>query len=103
MAESAAPLLEAVRVAGRRVLSEHEAKEVLTACGIPVTREVLVSAREEVAAAAATIGYPLVIKACSPDIAHKTERGLVRLDVRSEGEALRAVGHLNTYYGRRHG
>jgi succinyl-CoA synthetase beta subunit len=94
MAESAAPLLEAVRVAGRRVLSEHEAKGVLATCGIPVTREVLVSAREEVAPAAAAIGYPLVVKACSPDIAHKTERGLVRLDVRSKGEALRAFDEI---------
>ena len=93
---SVAQILETARAAGRRVLSEHEAKEVLAACGIPVTREVLVSAREEVAAAAAAIGYPLVVKACSPDIAHKTERGLVRLDVRSEGEALRAYAEITS-------
>jgi succinyl-CoA synthetase beta subunit len=89
-----AQLLEAARAAGRRVLSEHEAKGVLAAYGIPVTREVLVTAREEVAAAAAAIGYPLVVKACSPEVAHKTEQGLVRLDVRTESEALRAFDEI---------
>ena len=70
--ERAAQILEAARAAGRRVLSEHEAKQVLAAYGIPVTREVLAASREEVAPAAAEVGYPLVMKACSAEIAHKT-------------------------------
>jgi len=90
----AAQILEGARLDGRRVLSEHEAKGVLAAYGIPVTREVLATARGEVAAAAAAIGFPLVVKACSPEIAHKTERGLVRVDLRSESEALRAFDEI---------
>lgn len=90
----AAQILQAARAAGRRVLTEYEAKGVLAAYGIPVTREVLVTSREEVPAAAAAVGYPLAIKACSAEIAHKTERGLVRLDVRREEEALRAFDEI---------
>jgi len=92
--ERAAQILETARAAGRRVLSEHQAKGVLAAYGIPVTREALVTTRGEVTAAAAAIGFPLVIKACSPEIAHKTERGLVRLDVRRKDEALRAFDEI---------
>lgn len=89
-----AQILAAARAAGRRVLSEHEAKGVLAAYGIPVTREVLVCSRDEVDAAVASIGYPLVMKACSPGIAHKTERGLVRLDLRHEGETRLAFDEI---------
>lgn len=90
----AAQILQAARASGRRVLTEYEAKGVLAGHGIPVTREVLVTSREEVPAAAAAVGYPLAIKACSAEIAHKTERGLVRLDVRREEEALRAFDEI---------
>jgi acyl-CoA synthetase (NDP forming) len=44
--------------------------------------------------AAAEIGYPLVIKACSADIAHKTEKGLIRVDVRNDQEALTAFDEI---------
>jgi len=75
---------------GRKTLSEYEAKRVLAAYGIPVTREFLVVNRNDMGKAADRVGYPLVVKGCSPDIAHKTEKGLVRVDVRSSGEALAA-------------
>ena len=75
---------------GRKTLSEYESKQVLDDFGIPVTREVLVEERGVVASAAGGIGYPLVMKVCSSEIAHKTERGLIHVDIRSEEEALRA-------------
>jgi succinyl-CoA synthetase beta subunit len=90
----AAEIIRAAQAGGRRTLSEHEAKQILAGYGIPVTREVLVEAREEVVAAAAAVGYPLAMKACSAEIPHKTEKGLVRLDVRSEGEALLAFDEI---------
>ena len=72
---------------GRSALSEYESKRVLAAYDIPVTREVLVKDARDLAEAAGKIGYPLVLKGCSPDIAHKTEQGLIRVDVRNELEA----------------
>jgi acetate---CoA ligase (ADP-forming) subunit beta len=88
---------------GRSVLSEYEAKQVLAAYGIPVTREYLVENRADVEKAAKEIGYPLVMKGCSSEIAHKTEKGLIHVDIRSNAEALKAFDEikkrLNVYSG----
>ncbi|MFW6115250.1 MAG: acetate--CoA ligase family protein [Thermodesulfobacteriota bacterium] len=75
---------------GQQSLSEHEAKTVLSSYGIPVTRELLVESADDVHRAAQEIGYPVVMKACAPDITHKTERDLIRTDIRNEAEALDA-------------
>jgi len=69
---------------GRRTLSEFESKKLLAAYNITVTREFLVEADKDLAAALKEIGYPLVMKGCSADIAHKTEKGLIKVDIRTE-------------------
>ena len=85
-----ARLLREAAARGQQALAEHEAKQVLAAYGLPVTREILVGSREEAAPAAAEIGYPVALKASSPEIPHKTERGLVRLGLADEAAALAA-------------
>lgn len=72
---------------GRAVLSEHESKEVLAYYQIPVSREIPVDNAEALIAAAQEIGYPLVLKGCSSEISHKTEKGLIYLDIRNDHEA----------------
>ncbi|MFZ7110496.1 MAG: acetate--CoA ligase family protein [Desulfatiglandales bacterium] len=72
---------------GRKTLSEYESKIVLSSYGIPVTREVLAHNLDELRKASAQIGYPFVLKGCSPVIAHKTEKGLILTDIRNEKEA----------------
>jgi acetyl-CoA synthetase (ADP-forming) len=72
---------------GRSRLSEYESKLVLASYGLPVTSERLAENHTELNTAAAKIGYPLVIKASSHGIAHKTEKGLIRVDVRNDEEA----------------
>jgi acyl-CoA synthetase (NDP forming) len=79
---------------GHKALSEYEAKQVLAAYNIPVTKELLVEKRSEVKKAAQKIGYPLVMKGCSAEIAHKTEKGLIHVDIRNEQEALRAFDEI---------
>jgi succinyl-CoA synthetase beta subunit len=79
---------------GRNTLSEYESKELLQAYGIHVTREAVVKDESALKAAARTIGYPMVLKGCSPKLSHKTERGMVHLDVRNEAEALQAFQHI---------
>jgi len=79
---------------GRSSLSEHEAALLLASYGIPTARQILVQDRTELAAALRTIGYPLVLKGCSPAISHKTEKNLVRLDVRTEAEAMTAYDEI---------
>jgi acetyl-CoA synthetase (ADP-forming) len=79
---------------GQQALSEYEAKQVLAAYDIPVTREILVEKRSDVEKAAQEIGYPLVMKGCSAEIAHKTEKGLIHVDIRSAQEALGAFDEI---------
>jgi acyl-CoA synthetase (NDP forming) len=79
---------------GRRVLSEHESKEVLRAHGITVTREREVHDEREFREALVEIGFPLVIKACGPKLSHKTEQGLVHVDIRTQQEAMAAFKEL---------
>lgn len=79
---------------GRSRLSEYESKLILASYGLPVTAEILASTPGELRQAAAQIGYPLVIKACSADMAHKTEKGLIRLDIRNDAEALIAFDEI---------
>ena len=79
---------------GRSTLSEYESKQVLASYGIPVTPEELVINPEDLSQAIHKIGYPLVMKGCAAEIAHKTERGLIRLDVRNEDEARTAFKEI---------
>jgi acetyl-CoA synthetase (ADP-forming) len=78
----------------RSTLSEYESKQVLASYGIPVTPEELVINPEDLSQALHKIGYPLVMKGCAAEIAHKTERGLIRLDVRNEDEARTAFKEI---------
>jgi acetate---CoA ligase (ADP-forming) len=69
-------------------LTEHASKEVLKAYGIPVTKDVLCGTAAEAVKAAKSIGFPVVMKAISPDVLHKSDRGLVKLGV-SDAQAVR--------------
>jgi acetyl-CoA synthetase (ADP-forming) len=79
---------------GRNALSEHESKELLRRYDIPVTREIETADEKEILTAVNEIGYPLVMKACAPDLSHKTERGLVRVDIRNDEEAVSAFREM---------
>jgi acetyltransferase len=63
------------------VLDEAATRTLLEAYSIPVPRTILACSRTQAAEAAAAIGFPVVLKIQSPDIAHKTEAGGVALDV----------------------
>lgn len=78
----------------RGPLGEHESKEVLRAYGIPTTRDLLVSSATEAVRAATALGGPVVLKVASPDIAHKSDLGLVRIGLRSAAEIRRAHAEL---------
>jgi succinyl-CoA synthetase beta subunit len=74
-----------------RVLSEHDAKQLLAAAGVPVAAERLARSAEEAQAAAQALGCPVALKINSPDIAHKSEIGGVLLNVATPEAA--AVGY----------
>ena len=88
--ESRAKVIQAALAEGRTLLSEYESKELLRAYAIPVTREKEVHDEKGFKGALAEIGFPLVIKASGPGLSHKTERGLVHVDIRNRSEAMAA-------------
>jgi acyl-CoA synthetase (NDP forming) len=85
---------EALRRAPGDVLTEREAKRVLAMYGVPVVAERLVQGAEEAVEAAETLGYPVVLKIESADIPHKTEAGVVRLNLRSAAEVRAACAEI---------
>ncbi len=68
------------------MLTEHEAKRVLAAYGLCVTRDIRVQTVEQAVAAASSLGYPVALKAESPDIPHKTDAGVLRLNLQNEAQ-----------------
>jgi acetyl-CoA synthetase (ADP-forming) len=79
---------------GKRSLSEYESKQVLASYQIPVTREVLVDNEKDLLKATQEIGFQLVLKGCSSEITHKTEKGMIKVDIRNEDEAKHAFKEI---------
>ena len=69
---------------GQKALSEYESKQCLNAYGIPITKEALATSPEDAVSAAETIGYPVALKACSPQLMHKSESGVIELGIKDE-------------------
>jgi acyl-CoA synthetase (NDP forming) len=84
---------------GQKGLSEYDSKRLLQAYGFPVVREVLVQSRSGAVKAAKEIGLPVVLKGCSPEIAHKTEKKLIEVDLRSLKEVERAYEQIGQRVG----
>lgn len=84
---------------GQSALSEYESKQLLAKYGIPITVERLAITADDATAAAAEIGYPVVLKACGPEITHKTERELVVVGVRNSEELRFAFDKINANLG----
>jgi acetyl-CoA synthetase len=91
--EAAAAASAAIRSAGP-ALTEREAKAALVPYGIPVVEEVLATSAAAAVAAARRLGFPVAMKAESPDIPHKTEAGVIRLDLRDETAVEQAFGAI---------
>ena len=77
-----------VFVPSTETLSEEASKRLLSPFGLPFAVERIALTIDDACAAANSIGYPVVVKVSGDTIAHKTERGLVRLRLADE-EAVR--------------
>ncbi len=73
-----------------KTLSEHESKQLLSYYGIPVVEEAMAVSPDEAIKIAEKIGYPVVLKIDSPDIAHKTEADAVRLGITNRDKLVHA-------------
>jgi len=77
-------------------INEADAKRLLGAAGIPFAPEKIARTRDEAVAAATGIGFPVVLKVLSPDIAHKSEAGGVVLGLRNAGEVAAGYDRMMT-------
>jgi len=76
----------------KQALNENESKTILSSYGIPVVREKVVSNPDAAVRVAGELGYPVVLKALGARLMHKTERGLVFLDLKDEKAIRKAAG-----------
>lgn len=83
------PICPQTLVGEARLLDEWQSKQALQAFGLPTPHGVL-STPNEALSAANTLGYPLVLKAVSAQLPHKTEAGAVALNLR-DAQALKAA------------
>ena len=78
-----AAIIQQARTRNRQLLTEVEAKAALSAAGIPVSETRLARSRDEALTYAQALGFPVVLKICSPDIVHKSDVGGVALNLRT--------------------
>jgi acetate---CoA ligase (ADP-forming) len=80
---------------GRRAINEYDSKRLLSGFGVPITREVRVATIAEAESAARELSYPVVLKALSDEIPHKTELGLVAIGLKNDEELARACAQMS--------
>lgn len=83
-------VLAQARSEGRTLLNEVEAKQVLIDAGVPATATSLATSPAEAKQQAEAMGFPVVLKIVSPDIAHKSDVGGVKLNLK-DGDAVAAA------------
>ena len=93
----ASEILSAVRNSGRTILTEYESKKLLEAYGIPSVPTEIAETEDAAVAAAAVIGYPVVLKLHSFTITHKTDVGGVILNLPDAASVRHAFAQIRDH------
>lgn len=88
--EEACRILKEAKSKKQRALDEYDAKRLLSCYGIQIPKEQLAHDKQEAEMAAEKIGFPVAVKACDPEIMHKSDRALVYLNVRQKQDLIEA-------------
>ncbi len=75
-------------------MDEYLSKKILAEIGLPTVEEALAETADQALDLARDFGYPLVLKGIAPDLIHKTEENMVRLDLGSDREVGEAYADL---------
>ena len=81
-------ILEKALSLGRQALNEHESKSLISSFGVPVVSEKTAGNIDDAVTISEAMGFPVVVKALGAGLMHKTERGLVRVNL-SSSQAVR--------------
>ena len=92
-------LIRRVRAEGRRSLTEMESKKLLASYGVPVARDRMAASEREAVLQAQKTGYPVVVKGHGAKLQHKTERGLVKTNLKSAKEVREAFRTIRASAG----
>ncbi len=96
--ETTKGIIDAAFAEGRDAIAEHDAKRLLAACGAPVIEEFFARDPEAAAAAAESMGYPVVVKGCAAGVAHKSDVGLVALHLDDREAVVTAARTMQGVY-----
>ena len=89
-----AEILGKARKEKRTLLTEIESKEWLKAARIPVVETKLATSKTEAMELAKQLGFPVVMKIVSPDVAHKSDAGGVKLNIQNATQAGKAYSEI---------
>jgi acyl-CoA synthetase (NDP forming) len=101
--KTSAEIIQVAMNEGRKALFEHEAKALARAVGIIVPKSELVGPEHEkdIVIAGERLGFPLALKAESIEVLHKTEAGVVVLDIKNKVELASAVKRIRNNVSQR--
>ncbi len=92
-------ILNAAKISGRTSLSEYDSKRLLKTYGIPVISERVAATADDAVIAAEKTGFPIVLKGLGSKLLHKTEMGLVYLNLRDAQDVQSAAKSIRTGAG----
>ncbi|MDR2698982.1 MAG: acetate--CoA ligase family protein [Candidatus Methanoplasma sp.] len=91
---NAQKIIANAKAEGRKALTEAEGKRIFAAYGMPTPGEATVNSADDAVKECNRIGYPVVMKILSPDIAHKTDVGGVVVGVKNADAAKEAFNKI---------
>jgi acyl-CoA synthetase (NDP forming) len=83
-----------VKRASRTLLTELESKALLSEAGIPIVETKLAASKEEAIVISKRLGFPVALKIVSPDIAHKSDVGGVKLGLKTSKQVKEAYDEI---------
>jgi acyl-CoA synthetase (NDP forming) len=83
---AAAPVRLDLAARGKGFMNEYDSLALLALNGIPVTQQHLCRSIAQARAALRALGAPVAVKACSSEVPHKSESGLVALNLEDEDQ-----------------
>ena len=87
-------LIRKAKKDGRTSLTEAESKALLKYYNVPVVEEVVVANADEAVTSAEAIGFPIVLKGLGARLTHKTERRLVKLNLKTPEDVRKAATEI---------
>lgn len=87
-------IIDRAKQEGRKLLTEVEAKELLKQAGISVVESWLATSKDEAISTSRRLGFPVVLKIASPDVAHKSDAGGVKLGLRTAKQVEKAYDDI---------